>query len=139
MKKRTALLVFLFAVVSLAAAFAKATQPKTYQNATVLRVNKYEEPPIVGSDNPTDAPAADPETFSYDISIRVHCGSYVGRYQSWYDYMPVELSPNHKIRVRLTRSVMYVPIPNQKELEMPIVSKHVERGPCESTQTSAQR
>jgi hypothetical protein len=139
MKQIMAVLVFLIAVVSLAAAIAKSTQPKTYQDATVLSVNKYEEPHMVGGENPTDAPLADPDTFTYDISVHANCGTYVGRYQSWYDYVPAELSPHHKIQVRLTRSVMYVPIPNQEEVKMPIVSKNVERGPCEPTLTSAKR
>jgi hypothetical protein len=94
---------------------------------------------MVGGDNPTDAPLADPQTFTYDISVRVNCGTYVGRYENWYDYVPSELSPNQKIQVRLTRSVMYVPVPNQKEVEMPIVNKHVERGLCESPRMSATR
>jgi hypothetical protein len=139
MKKIMVVLAFLFAVVSLAAAVAKVPQPKTYQDATVLSVNQHEDSHMVGGDNPTDAPLADPETFTYDISVRVNCGTYVGRYENWYDYVPAELSPNQKIQVHLTRSVMYVPIPNQNEVEMPIISKHVERGPCESTRMSAKR
>jgi hypothetical protein len=139
MKKIMAVLVFLIAVVSLAAAIARASHPKTYQDATVLSVNKYEEPRMVGGDNPTDAPLADPETFTYDISVHANCGTYVGRYENWYDYVPAELSPNQKVQVRLTRSVMYVPIPNQEEVKMPIVSKKVERGTCEPTLTSAKR
>ena len=60
MKKIMAVLVFLIAVVSLAATIARASQPKTYQDATVLSVNQHEDPHMLGGDNPSDAPLADP-------------------------------------------------------------------------------
>ena len=134
-------IVLLFAsfivAVCLPAAFAKTSQPKGYLQATVVSVNKHEQSTTVIGDNPTDAPLPDPETFAYDISVHVNCGTYVGRYQSWYDYVPSLFTPNQKIQLRLTRNMMFVPVPNQKEIEMSIVSKHVERGPCESANTSA--
>lgn len=139
MNKKIVVPVVLFAALSFLSAFAKTSQPKPLQDATVLSVEKHEEQRMTGGDNPSDAPLPDPETFAYDISVRLSCGTYVGRYQSWYDYVPSVFTPNQKIQLRLTRSVMYVPVPNQKEVEMPIVSKHVERGPCEITRTSAQR
>jgi len=129
----------IFLAVFLDLSFAKTSLPRPLQDATVLSVEKHEEQRMTGGDNPSDAPLPDPETFTYDISVRVDCGTYVGRYQSWYDYVPSVFTPNRKIQLRLTRSAMYVPVPNQKEVEMPIVSKHVERGPCETTRTSAQR
>lgn len=139
MTRRIAVAVVVLLALSLPLVYAKESQPKPYQDATVLRVDKHDEATRTGGDNPSDAPLPDPETFSYDIAVRVNCGTYVGRYQSWYDYVPSLFSPNQKIHLRLTRSVMYIPVPNQKEVEMPIVSKHVERGPCEATRTSAQR
>ncbi len=57
--------------------------------------------------------------------------TYVGRYQSWYDYVPAVFQPNQKIHLRLTRGVIYVSVPNEREVELNIVNKHVERGPCE--------
>jgi len=35
------------------------------------------------------------------------------------------------MQFRLTRSVTYVNVPNQRERESSIVGKHVERVPCE--------
>jgi hypothetical protein len=139
MKRRTVVLVVVVAALSLPAAVAKAPQTRNYQDAIVLRVDKHEDQPRAGGDNPSDAPLPDPETFSYDIALRVNCGTYVGRYQSWYDYVPAVFSPNQRIHLLLTRSVIYVPVPNQREVEMPIISKHVERGPCQTISTSAQR
>jgi hypothetical protein len=139
MTRRIAITMTVLLALTLPAVYAKESQPKPYQDATVLRVEKHEDQARVGGDNPSDAPLPDPETFSYDISVRVSCGTYVGRYQSWYDYVPSVFTANRKIQLRLTRSAMYVPVPNQKEVEMPIVSKHVERGPCNTTSTSAKR
>jgi hypothetical protein len=45
--------------------------------------------------------------------------------------VPSVFAADHKIQLRLTRSVMYVNVPNEKELELPIISKHIEHGPCE--------
>jgi len=112
-------------------ASAKESKIKQYVEGTVVRVEKHESQANVSGQNPSDAPLADPETYAYDVAVHVNCGTYVGRYQSWYDFVPSVFSPSHKIQLRLTRSVMYVDVPNQKELELPIVSKHVERGPCE--------
>ena len=110
--------------------FAKESKLQTYLPGTVLRVDKHENQSNFTGGNPSDAPLPDPEAYLYDVSVHVNCGTYVGRYESWYDYVPSILSANQKIQVRLTRSVMFVPVQNQKEIEMPIVSKHVERGPC---------
>ena len=137
MRKSIVLPLVLLLAWSLMTAAAKELQSKPYVDATVLRVDKHESSPQVGGDNPSDAPMPDPETFSYDIAVQVNCGTYVGRYQSWYDYVPALFAPDQRIQLRLTRSMMYVPVPNQREVEMSIVSKHVERGNCGSTSTRA--
>lgn len=128
MKRILATSAFLLIVVFAVA--AKESKPQTYLPATVLRVDKHEGQSSFIGGNPSDAPLPDPETYIYDVSVHVSCGTYVGRYESWYDYVPSILSAKQKIQVRLTRSVMYVPVQNEKDLEMPIVSRHVERGPC---------
>ena len=112
-------------------ASAKESKIRQYFEGTVVRVDKYEPQQVVAGQNPSDAPLADPETFAYDVAVHVSCGTYVGRYQSWYDYVPSVFAADRKIQLRLTRSVMYVNVPNEKELELSIVSKHIERGPCE--------
>jgi hypothetical protein len=127
----------LFAFLCLPDAFAKESQPKTYLQATIVSVDKHEQSSTITGDNPTDAPMPDPETFAYDVAVHVNCGTYVGRYQSWYDYLPSEFTPNRIIKIRLTRGRMYVPLANQKEVEMSIVQKRVERGQCDSTNASA--
>lgn len=85
--------------------------------------------------NPSDAPLPDPETYAYDVSVHVNCGTYVGRYESWYDYLPSVLSRNQNIYLRLTRGTMFVDVPNQRDLQMRIVSRHLERGSCNNDNT----
>jgi hypothetical protein len=130
-KKTLVVFAILASMLAVLSAFAKESKIKQYFEGTIIRVDRHEGRELVGGQNPSDAPLADPETFAYDISVHVNCGTYVGRYQNWYDYVPSLFTPNQKIQLRLSRSLMYVEVPNQKELELPIVSKHVERGPCE--------
>lgn len=131
MKETVVAIAVLAAMLAVDSAFAKESKIERYIEGTVVRVDRHESKANVSGQNPSDAPLADPETFAYDVAVHVSCGSYVGRYQSWYDYLPSVLAPNQKIQFRITRNVMYVDVPNQKELELAIVSKHVERGPCE--------
>jgi hypothetical protein len=120
----------IFLAVLTVTAFAKVSS-KSYLDGTILRVERVESSARPSLDNASDAPMADPETFSYNVSVHVNCGTYVGRYENWYDFVPSVLAPNQKIQLRLTRSAMFVPMSNQKEIEMSIVSKHREAGPCE--------
>jgi len=134
MKGVSALLAVCLLFVLTTPAGAKESHPTPYLTATVLSVKKNDNNTgVFTGGNPSDAPLPDPETYIYDVSVHVNCGTYVGRYESWYDYLPSVFTPNQKIQLRLTRSVMYVPVPNQKEIALSIVSKHVERGPCESS------
>lgn len=130
MKNVSFVLAILLVTLFVVPVFPKESKPQNYLPATVLRVDKHDNQSNFVGGNPSDAPLPDPETYVYDVSLHVNCGTYVGRYESWYDYVPSLLSANQKVQVRLTKRVMYVPAQNQKEIEMPIVSKHVERGPC---------
>lgn len=131
MKKVVLLFAILAGILSVLSAYARQSPVKRYLEGTVVRVDKHEGVERGAGENPSDAPLADPEVFAYDVAVHVNCGTYVGRYQSWYDYVPSVLKANQKIQLRLTRSVMYVNIPDEKEVELSIVSKHIERGPCE--------
>lgn len=131
MKKLVIAFVIVAGASAVLSAFAKESKIKPYIEGTVVRVEKHERQEQVSGQNPSDAPLPDPATYSYDVAVHVNCGTYVGRYQSWYDYVPSVFTSNRKIQLRLTRSAMYVDVPYQKELELPIVSKHVESGPCE--------
>lgn len=132
MKKIVVASAILASMLAVLSASAKESTSKQYVEGTIVRVDRHQSVPNVSEQNPSDAPLADPETFAYDVAVHVNCGTFVGRYQSWYDYLPSVFGADRKIQLRMARSVMYVSVPNEKELELPIVSKHIERGPCES-------
>lgn len=95
---------------------------KNYLPGTVLQVQRHEavaDSNYVG-DNPSDAPLR-PDVYSYEVSIRVNCGTYVGRYQSAFDYLPSVFTPNRTVEVRLKKHVMRVDVPGEKEFTMRIV------------------
>jgi len=131
MKKIVMAFAILASTLVVVSASAKESKIRQYVEGTVVRIDKHEGRENASGQNPSDAPLADPETYTYDVAVQVNCGTYVARYQSWYDYVPSVLAANQKIRLRMSRRVMYVMVPNQKELELPIVSKRVERGACE--------
>jgi len=126
--------VLILGVLPLANATDKQGQP--YSKGTVIKVERYEAPPMASGSNPSDAPLPDPETYDYDVSVKVNCGTYVGRYETWYNYVPSVLAPNQKVQLRMTHGEMYVDVPNQKEVEMRIVSRHKEHGPCDQNNQS---
>ena len=111
-------------VVLLVTLPAAAKEPKEtgYQTATVVGV----EPVAAASnyvDSPTDAPLM-PQTYSYDVRIRVNCSEYVGRYQSATDYLPAAFSANQKVDVRLTGHAMYISLPSHdRAIKMGIVGR----------------
>ncbi len=111
-------------------ASSKHAQSNPFLEGSVLQVEKHETTQSTAGSNPSDAPLPGPETYNYDISVRVNCGTYVGRYESWYDYLPAGLSANHKVQLRLARGTMYLDVPNQGEVPLPIVSRHQDRRPC---------
>lgn len=130
MKNVLFVLFFMIGILPVVNASEMRFTRKSYVEGTVLKVEKHERPQMSSGSNPSDAPLPDPETYAYDVSVHANCRTYVGRYESWYDYVPSVLSPSQDVQLRLTRAVMFVDVPNQKELRMRIVSRHRERGSC---------
>jgi len=104
-----------------------------YQNATVVSVNKHNSVSNYASGDSVDAPLRAADN-SYDISIRLNCDLYVGRYRSSINFVPPEVSANQPVQVLMQGHVMYVTYPNQsRQMKMGIVShKHVTDGGCSS-------
>ena len=131
MKKALPLSALVCGTLFVLSAYARQSLVKPYLEGTVVQVDKHGPAARIPGENLSDAPMADPETYAYDIAVHVNCDTYIGRYRSWYDCVPPVFRPNQKIQLRLTRSVMYVDVPNEKEVNLNIVSKHVEHSPCE--------
>jgi hypothetical protein len=102
------------------------------QQGMIVRVDK-EGPAeaFSGGDNPSDAPLRS-ESYDYNVTLRVACGTYVGRYESASDYLPSVISANNKVKVKLERHFVDVDSGSQ-EIHMPIVHRNVEHGTnCDS-------
>lgn len=105
----------------------------TYQNATVVSVDKYAAPSNYAGTTPTDAPLQ-PQAYTYDVSVRVNCNVYVGRYESAIDYLPSVLAPNKAVDARVDKHRIYINVPgSDQQVKMGIVShKRAEQG-CSSS------
>jgi hypothetical protein len=133
---RLVLTAALIVVVLLATLATYAKEPKEtgYQTAMVLGVD-----PVAAESNyvgvsPTDAPLG-PQTYAYDVRIRLNCNVYTARYESVTDYLPAAFAANHTVDVRLAAHVVYVSLPTQdREIKMGIVGrKRVKEQACPAT------
>ena len=92
---------------------------------TVIQVQKHKvfsADSMVGDSNPSDAPLAS-RYYSYEVSVRVDCRTYVGRYQTPFNYLPSAFTPDRPIQVRVTKHLMYFDLPNDPDMRMGIVRR----------------
>jgi len=124
-------------VAPLLGAYAKDVPPNGFQQGTVLSVERQEvTSPNVCCYSGTDAPVQT-EYYSYDVSVRVGCGTYVGRYDTPFDYLPSAFSPNKTISVRLTKHVLYFDVPGERDMKMGIVHRNLDRSTsCDTSRAS---
>jgi hypothetical protein len=94
------------------------------QTATVVSVDSHE--PQYNSNyagtNPSDFPLQS-ELYHYDIAARVGSTIYRISYDSALDYLPSVFANNHPIQVNLRKHVMYVTLPDEGEVRLPIESR----------------
>jgi len=122
-------IVALVVVVPALYASQRQNTPSPYVQGTVLEVQKQEvySPDTVGGSNPSDATLTS-RYYAYEVSIRVDCKTYVGRYETPFDYLPVAFTANQPIQVRLARHVMYFDLPAYPNMRMGIVHRSAECG-----------
>jgi hypothetical protein len=127
MKKNlcTCIAAFIFIVPGLHAA-----ENGPFVEGTVVRAQQhrvYSNDPMIGGSNPSDAPLTS-RYYVYEVSVRINCTTYVGRYETPFNYLPSEFASNQTIQVRLTKHVMYFDLPNNPDLRMGIVHRKSECG-----------
>ncbi|GAC1438577.1 MAG: hypothetical protein NVS1B11_01700 [Terriglobales bacterium] len=76
--------------------------------------------------NPTDEPLKS-KIYTYEISVRVECGTYVVRYDSAVDYLPPTISANSRTKVRVAKHFLYFNVLGDQELKMPIVRRKTDQ------------
>jgi hypothetical protein len=115
---------FLIFAGSFTAPAAERTS-KQFVTGTVVRVQKQrvESPEYtIGGSNPSDAPLTF-QYYAYEVSIRVGCEIYTGRYETPFNYLPSAFSSDRQVSMRLTKHVMYFDLPNNPDLRMGIVHR----------------
>lgn len=121
--RTTVLLTWVLSFVVVASA---RPQSKTYQQGTILSVEKQELNHGVSYRKATDAPLRS-TAFVYDISVQINNTVFVGRYQSAMDYLPSDLAQGESMSVSIQNHRMYLKEPVQ-DLELNIVSHRRVRG-----------
>ncbi|HLW88921.1 MAG TPA: hypothetical protein VKR57_10550 [Terriglobales bacterium] len=99
-----------------------------YVEGTVIEVQKhkvYSPEYTMGGSNPSDAPLTS-RYYAYEISIRIDCQTYIGRYETPFNYLTSAFTPNRPVQVRLTKHVMYFDLPNDPDMRMGIVHRRSE-------------
>ncbi len=109
---------------------AKQSRSDSYVQGTVVQVKKqkiYSPDTTIGGSNPSDAPLTS-RYYAYEVSVRVDCKTYVGRYETPFNYLPSAFTPDQPIQVRLTKHVMYFDLPNDPDMRMGIVRRKSDCG-----------
>jgi hypothetical protein len=118
-----ALALILFAPPVSANATKRSSDKKDqYLPGTVVTVQKHETKSNYIGDDPSDAPLQS-SAFAYDIALRVSCGTYIGRYQSAFDYVPAVFTPNRPVEIRFQKHAMYVEVPGEPEYKIGIIEQ----------------
>ena len=128
------LCVSILAVVSAVTVTYATGQSKQSQPGTIVQVQKQNvaTPPVrTGAD--ADRAPLQWHYFVYNVSVRLNCNVYVGRYESEVDDLPSALSPNNSVLVRLEKHRMYLDFPGDT-VKMRIVHRKVStEGACGQT------
>jgi len=130
MKKNLCIGIALFLVVVPALYAAEQGHSNPYVQGTVVRVQQhkaYSPDSMVGGSNPSDAPLTS-RYYAFEVSVRVDCKTYVGRYETPFNYLPSVFTPDHPIQLRLTKHVMYFDLPNDPDMRMGIIHRSSECG-----------
>ena len=129
MKKNIAIGIAVLVIAPMLNASPGRGKANPFVLGTVIEVQKqkvYFPDYAIGGSNPSDAPLTS-RYYAYRVSVRVDCKTYVGRYETPFNYLPSEFTPNQPIQVHLTKHVMYFDLPYDPDLKMGIVRR---KGVC---------
>lgn len=123
MEKKIFIVVSLLIIVP--ALYATPAQYRPYVKGTVVDVQKhkvYSPSYTMGGSNPSDAPLAS-QYYAFEVSVRVDCKTYVGRYETPFNYLPSAFTTDQPIQVRVTSHAMYFDLPNDPDLKLGIIRR----------------
>ena len=135
MKNR--LYVSILAIVTAASIPYAVGQSKQPQQATIVNVQKQDvETPAVRTGADAVRTPLQSHYYRYNVSVRLNCEVYVGRYESEFDDLPSELSANNSVPVRLLKNVMYLDFPSES-VKMQIMHHQLSHnGACDQTMSA---
>ena len=125
----SAISVLLIAILMLHGSPAQSSSGE-YVQGTVVEVQKHKtQSPeyTIGGSNPSDAQLAS-SYYTYEISIRVGCRIYVGRYDTALNYLPSIFARDQHVELRLTKRVMYFDVPYSAGIRMRIIHRYAACG-----------
>jgi hypothetical protein len=125
MRKNIGIGIAVLVIVPMLNASPARSKANPFVQGTVIEVQQQKvffPDYAIGGSNPSDAPLTS-RYYAYQVSVRVDCKTYVGRYETPFNYLPSEFTPNHPIQVHLTKHVMYFDLPNDPDMRMGIVRR----------------
>jgi hypothetical protein len=132
MKNR--LCVSILAIVSAVPIPYAVGQSKQPQQGMIVSVQKQEvsTPPVRTGADPARTPVQS-HYYLYNVSLRLNCDVYLGRYESEFNDLPSALAPNNSVPVRLVKHTMYLDFPGDS-VKMRIVKHKVSQAEgCDQT------
>ncbi len=99
---------------------------RQFQKATVVSVEKH-DPDVALHRKFVDAPTPSSE-YDANVSIRLNCVNYLGRYKSAIDYLPGVFVPGQSVEVSPGKHFLYVKVPGTGEVKLRIVRHDVVAG-----------
>jgi hypothetical protein len=94
---------------------------RQFQTAVVVKVEKH-EPEVALHRKITDAPAPLSE-YDANVSIRLNCVVYLGRYKSAIDYLPGVFVAGQSVEASPEKPWLYVKVPGTGEVKLRIVRR----------------
>jgi len=114
MKKNLCIGIAVLVMVSMLNASPAPGASNPYAQGIVVDVQKHKvcSPGyMIGGSNPADAPPLTSRYYAFEVSVRVDCKTYVGRYETPFNYLPSVFTVNQPIQLGLTKHVMYFDLP----------------------------
>jgi hypothetical protein len=84
------------------------------ETATVVSVATHETPTNYVGDSPTDAPLQ-VQSYSYDITLRTGCASYITEYDTPIDYLPSAFVAGGTLDIVAKRHTILANLPTGEE------------------------
>ena len=130
MNKNIYMVIAMLIIVPISNASPTRSNSSPFVQGVVVFVQQhkvYSPDSTTGGSNPSDAPLTS-RFYAYEVSVRIDCKTYVGRYETPFNYLSSAFTPDRPIQVRLTRHVMYFDLPNNPDMRMSIVRRRTECG-----------